>query len=336
MIEGHGDDLWRYGSRIRHNFSSNIYASFDHGKLMRELMTDPAVLSSYPEPSPVSLEEALSSGKGCRKDEVMVTNGATEAIYIIAHRYEGMRSVILSPTFSEYNDACTIHRHDISLIANITAMRVETDIVWICNPNNPTGKVFPKDYLIKIIDSNPGKVFVIDQAYSDYTSKPVLTAADATGRENVILLGSMTKRFGVPGLRIGYAVACGTIIAELSKLRMPWSVNSAAIKGGLYLLAHEEDYQIDSGFLNSEALRISEELKRLGVSVLPTDCNFLLCELPHGTAADLKKYLIEEEGVLIRDASNFQFLSPAHFRIAVQSPAENDLLLKTVSKWLDI
>ncbi len=334
MIDGHGDDLWRYGGKVKSNFSTNIYLSFDHAPLMDMLGGADDAVSSYPEPEPRSVEEALAKLNGCEEADVMVTNGATEAIYMIAMAHAGSKSAIWAPTFREYQDACALHGHKVQFFADLEHLPEDCSMVWLCNPNNPTGQAFDRDALLSLIAAHADKVFVIDQAYADYTQSQVLTANDAIGLGNVVLLGSLTKRFAVPGLRIGYAMGASAVIEGIRRWRMPWSVNGLAIKAALYLLGNIADYLIDAPMLHAEALRMSEFLTSMDIKVSATDCNFMLCELPSRTAAELKDFLIANGGILIRDASNFESLTPRHFRIAVQTPAENDRLVDMIRLWM--
>ena len=143
----------------------------------------------------------------------------------------------------------------------------------------------------------------------------------------------MTKDFSVPGLRIGYAVSSEQIATRLRGLKMPWSVNSVALKAAAYLLKNKDLYKIPLQELLSETARVKEALKSLGIEVSDSDANFMLCRLPNGSAADLKSFLIESDRILIRDASNFAGLTPSHFRIAVQSRDMNDILIQNITKW---
>lgn len=336
MIDGHGDDLWRYGAKVKHNFSTNIHSAFDHSPLMAKLAESVSAVTGYPEPEPISVEKRLANINLCQTSQVIATNGATEAIYIIAKNFSKCRSAIFAPSFREYQDACKMYDHQITFFDSILNIPADSDLVWLCNPNNPTGNVIPINTLKKTVETNQSKIFIVDQAYSDYTSLPVISAKDAVYMNNVILLGSMTKRFAVPGLRIGYAISNYLIIKNLKQWRMPWSISGLAIKGASYLLDNIYNYPIDAVTLHAEALRISREFEHIGIHVYPTDCNFILCRLPKGSAADLKEYLISEVGILIRDASNFEGLDKTYFRVAAQTQEENNLLIEYVTKWLDI
>ena len=332
MIEGHGDDIYRYGDKIRYNFSSNIYQMADHSGLMKALYGGGDIFSTYPEPAPFSLEAALSEEHSVPSNCVVATNGATEAIYLAAFMLSGKRSAIFFPTFSEYEDACKIYGHTIARFSCINDIP-EADAVWICNPNNPDGKAYSRDTLLEVVDRHPATLFVVDLAYHNYSATKPLLAADAVVRKNLILLYSMTKDFSVPGLRIGYAVSSEQIATRLRGLKMPWSVNSVALKAAAYLLKNKDLYKIPLQELLSEAARVKEALKSLGIEVSDSDANFMLCRLPNGSAADLKSFLIESDGILIRDASNFAGLTPSHFRIAVQSREMNDILIQNITKW---
>ena len=195
---------------------------------------------------------------------------------------------------------------------------------------------FDHDTMLETIDCFPEIVFVVDQAYARYSVQPVLTEREALERSNVILLHSLTKQFAVPGLRIGYAVGPPRILDGLRAVRMPWSVNSTAIEAAHWLLAHSDDYQVDHNSVHREALRVSLCMKEMGIEVEPTDCNFVLALLPNRRASELKDWLIETHGLLIRDASNFEGLTPRHFRIAAQGHEENDLLINALGEWMSL
>lgn len=338
MIEGHGDDIYRYEGKVRYNFSSNICNLPFDGRLMRHLSGHPELLTSYPEPFPGSVEAAIADMEGIDAGNVIVTNGATEAIYLIAHAFSHGISAIVSPTFSEYEDACRIYGHEIIHIASLEDIPDEATAVWLCNPCNPTGKLYPIEEVTAAVTSRRDRLFVIDAAYAGYTPLPVIGARDAVDAGNVLLLGSFTKRYSVPGLRIGYAVGDTRLISRLRDFRMPWSVNALAIEAAHFLLLAKDTgaYTIDASGLHDEALRVKDALLDLGITVSDTDCNFMLCRLPFGNAAGLKTWLIDNYGILIRDASNFHGLSDRHFRIAVQSRDADDLLIDAIRLWMSL
>ena len=340
MIEGHGDDAYKYQD-IKINFSSNVYNHFCHEGLFCHLADKLDNVLSYPEPVPSRLEKAIAQMLGLQPDEVCVTNGATEAIYLIAQTFRRSQSSILMPTFSEYRDACRIHEHQITHIISLHSFpshkggdRGES-LLWLCNPNNPTGSVIGKDVLMQTVEKNSKTLFVIDASYAPFTEEPLLNAAEACMFPNVLMLHSMTKEYAIPGLRLGYITAHKNLLSEVRRQRMPWSVNQVAIDAGYYLLGHPEEFRLPLHELMHERQRVADKLSALGcIEVWPSQTHILLCKLRMGKAAALKEYLAKEHGLLIRDASNFEGLDDSFFRIAVQEKTENDLLLHAIEKWL--
>lgn len=333
MIEGHGDDAYKYEA-IKINFSSNVYNHVDHSGLHQHLFRQMESIRTYPEPEPYSLEKVLAGQFRLSAKEVCVTNGATEAIYLIAQTFRNHTSAIFMPTFSEYADACRLHGHKVVSIYNLKDLPAGVRLVWLCNPNNPTGEVREKDALLACIRQNTQRLFIIDQSYEFFTQKALLTAKEAAEFPNVILLHSMTKRFAVPGLRLGYITACEELLHEIRVQRMPWSVNQLAIEAGHYLLRSSAEYDIDISLLLKEKERLAQSLLSLGgMEIWPSDTHYMLVQLRMGKAAALKEYLATEQGILIRDASNFEGLNEHFFRIATQTPEENDKLVEGIKKW---
>ncbi len=336
MLNGHGDDLHKY-KNIKVNFSSNVYNHFDHEPLFCHLAQKLDGIVSYPEPEPTSLEEAIALRLAIQPEEVCVTNGATEAIYLTAQTFRRTKTAILMPAFSEYADACRLHEHDICSFYSLKQIPQNARMIWICNPSNPMGTVIEKEELTDIMKENSDKLFVIDQSYAPFTLSPLITPNEATAMENVILLHSMTKQFAIPGLRLGYATASAPLLKMLRLQRMPWSVNHLAIEAGHYLLAHEDEYSLDIETLVKEKDRVTERINSLkAIEVWPSDTHILLCKLRIGTASALKDYLANEHGILIRDASNFTGLDSHFFRIAVQTEEENNILINAIEQFLII
>lgn len=334
MIEGHGDDLYKYNGCIKLNFSSNIYQGANHSELKSHLREKLDCISNYPMPLASEISTQIAQKLSIPAECVLMTNGAAEAIHLIARAYHTMKSTVLQPTFTEYADACRIYRHQVSTIYDINYIPDMSDLVWICNPNNPTGKVLPYQDLKRLIINNPDKIFVVDQAYHAYTHCKLLSATDVLLHNNLILLYSLTKDYAIPGLRIGYIVSNSDVIATLKSYMVPWAVNAIAIEAAKFLLSKSDVYY-DLDFLLAERCRISLMLTQLGIITYDSDTNFMLCKLPHGKASVMKDDLAKEHGILIRDASNFEGLSEQHFRIAVQASKANDLLINALRQWLD-
>ncbi len=335
MINGHGDDIFSYPG-IRYNFSSNIVCRRDLDALYEHLNSSMPRISSYPEPDASSLTAAWAASMGISAHNLCVTNGATEAIYLIAQVYRESNSQIPVPTFSEYADACRLNRHKITEVYSESGLKpAPGSLIWLCNPNNPTGKVWNHSWLTQMIEANPACIFIIDQSYAPYTLEKVIDVKWAVEQPNVLLLYSMTKQFGVPGLRIGGVSGNSRLIKQLGLFRMPWSVNALAIEAGKFLLANRDLYRFDAAGLIAERERVAAEFSRTGlIEVWPSDSNMLLSRLRMGKASALKDYLAVEKGMLIRDASNFTGLDDGCFRIAVQSQEADNLLIEGIKEWM--
>lgn len=336
MIFGHGDDAYRYGGQIKTDFSSNIYYGADLSALQAHLAGRFGIVAHYPEPEPTSLEKILAKKLGVADNTIMVTSGATEAIYLIAQLYSGWASIIPQPTFTEYEDACKVYNHLLSYNADDELEVLPEDrIYWLCNPNNPTGNVVNTLLLRHIIRKHPRYLYVIDQSYKDYTLSPMIQPKDMTDCYNVMLVHSLSKTYCIPGLRLGYIFASPIIIDRLRQIRQPWTVNAIAIEAGKYLLENDPKMIPDLPAYLTEAQRLRKNLSAIhGLLVMDTAAHFMLVNMDRGNTYDLKQWLIDHYGILVRDASNFRGLDNHCFRVTARSPEENDLLVEALRKFL--
>ena len=332
MITGHGDDIHGYEG-VRMNFSSNIYAHADITPLVEHLRGEMGKICNYPEPEALTLEAKIAGKEGVEAECVIVTNGATDGIYLAAEACRNLgisHHHIIQPTFAEYEDAC----RNAGLLIQADADE-DTDAVWICNPNNPTGECIDTEGMLML--AKEYGTLIIDQSYENITLCRMMTAREAVDAGNIIQIHSMTKTCAIPGLRLGYIVTSHRYAKAIRKCLHPWSVNALAISAGHYILDNDFKAVRDIDEYLSEAQRLRNELDAIeGVSVMPTDTNFMLCELSVGTAAELKDWLAKNHGILIRDASNFRTLTARHFRIAAQSKEENITLINAIRQWTSI
>lgn len=332
MITGHGDDAYQFDHKIESNFSSNVYNKFDLKNLKEFLCDNISSIHSYPEPDALTLRKLIGNKLNISSEEIGITNGATEAIYLIAQAFRESKTAVVIPTFREYEDACEIHDHHLYFIESLDEIEPDTQLVWLCNPNNPTGKIYDQEYLKKIIAQNTNTCFVIDQSYAAFTDNKTWSALQALKFCNVILLHSLTKCYAIPGLRLGYITAQKDKIDKIKHYSMPWSVNQLAQLAGLYLLENIS-YSFSDYLLESQ--RVQKQLSEVsGIKVHSSEMHFFLCQLAQGKAADLKKFLIEKHGFLIRDAANFRGLNESYFRVAVQDKSNNNLLIKAIEEWI--
>lgn len=336
MLNGHGDDLFRYKNNISVNFSSNVNHDVNLHGLFAHLNNLWYKVCAYPEPEPYTAEAALAASLDIHPQEVCMTNGATEAIYLIAQAYNESVSGIMVPTFSEYADACCMHKHKLLPFYSLRDIPSKASLIWICNPNNPTGSTLPLHEIEPLVYSHPNTLFIIDQSYEHFTTQKLFSAQKAICYPNVILLHSLTKQYAIPGLRAGYITACSNLTTKIRHNRMPWTVNQMAIEATLYLLQHQNDFVINVQNIAFERKRMTRALQQTGIiKVHPSDTHIILATLLHGNASDLKNYLALQHGLLIRDASNFNGLGEKNFRIALQKPAENNALIAAIYKWIN-
>lgn len=332
MTEGHGDDIYRYDD-IRINFSSNVYTHADLSKLEEHLREMVGMIRNYPEPEPFSLEAVIARKYDIPTECVLVTSGATEAIYLIARTFalqqESFSASILHPTFSEYEDACRMYG-----IPTLPDNDANThSILWICNPNNPTGSVVSPEKIQQY--AQQFDYVVVDQSYEDYTQAPMLTPQDAASSRNILQLHSLTKTYAIPGLRIGYIIAPPQLIRQLRQYVRPWAVNVLAIEAGKWLIENNVHVLPDLNAYLTETERLRQRLNQIpGFKADETQTSFILAQITTHTAAELKDYLAKNQHILIRDASNFRGLTPHHFRISTQSPQENDMLVNAVKDFV--
>lgn len=338
MIYGHADDTFRYGDKLKLNFSSNIYAWADLSGLKEHLMQHFEVVCHYPESEPSILEKMLAKHLGVPENTVMITSGANEAIFLIAQLYKGWASIIPQPTFTAYEYACKAFDHLISYDRkDELEIMPEDRIYWICNPNNPTGNVLVKPLVNRIIRQNTRYLYVVDQSFADYTLRPMLKPSEMVDCYNLMLIGSLSKKYCIPGLRLGYVFSSPIIIDRLRQIRQPWSVNSMAIEAGKYLLTNDPKMIPDlKGYL-TEAQRLRKELSSIeGIKVLKTDTSFMLVYIEFAEVLELKNWLIHHHGILIRDTSDFRGLDNHYFRIVALNEKDDNQLVAAIrefKKW---
>lgn len=334
MLIGHGDDI---PNNLDANFSSNIWYGANNDSLYAYLASHLKHTRNYPEVLPNHLTNCIADYHHVKPENILVTNGATEAIYLIAHTFSKYVTSIISPAFSEYEDACNLYKHSLNFISEpeITGSQYfGCEMVIMGNPNNPTGTAYSFDFIEKLLQNNTNTIFVIDEAYADFTTTETSAIASITKHPHLIIIRSLTKKFCIPGLRLGYIVSGSKNISKIKAYKMPWSVNSLAIAAGEYLITRSEDYQIPLNEWLAETAWLMNEIRALKTfNVYPTQTTYFLCETQQSSAAQLKEYLLKEHALLIRDAANFRGLSPKHFRICTQSRCENELLINALKLW---
>lgn len=337
MINGHGNNLQDYGDKIRIDFSSNIAFNHRAHLIQSHLKECLHLITNYPDPNAKELTQLLAAHHGVSTSHVLITNGSAEAFYLIAHLFQGACTAICTPAFAEYEDACRLHNHRLHFhpIADFGLESFSAyNTVWLGNPNNPDGSYLSRSVIDEHCQSSPHTTFVIDEAYA-HLCNPLSASSQGHVFKNLITIHSLTKAFAIPGLRLGYIIAHPSLITRLTDMRPPWSVNTLALEGGVFIMNHYDDLHPSVRELHDESLFLQQQISHLpGIRLIESSCNFFLCELENMKAAMCKQVLAEQYGILIRDASNFRGLSDSHIRIAAQSSAENRVLVQALHKIL--
>ncbi|WP_207513939.1 pyridoxal phosphate-dependent aminotransferase [Longitalea luteola] len=335
MLQGHGDDAYRYKRPIIADFSTNVWYGGEPAGLKQHIVDRWPVLNRYPEVVAESLARKIGRHHHLPASQVLITNGTTESIYLIAQAYGTSKTTITIPAFSEYEDACRMYNHQLAFLRQVnihSGLRTPEGLFFICNPNNPTGHVF--DGLHELVKANPQTLFVIDEAFIEFTiNVPSLLNLIHTC-DNIIILRSMTKAFAIPGLRLGYIMAAASVIEQLMRYKMPWSVNALAIEAGHFIFDHYTTSQLPLAQLFSDKEQLTGQLQQLSFTIGHSHTHFFLAKMPVGTAPLLKTYLVDEHGILIRDASNFRGLTNQHIRLATLSNEKNQLIIEAIKKWI--
>ncbi len=337
MLHGHGNDLYKYSGKIVSDFSSNVLYNAESEKIINHLKENLAKIKNYPDPDADNFKKEISEFHNLKSEKVLITNGSIEAIYMIAQCFSGQKSATIYPCFSEYEDACWLHKHKLTFYKNDGywyKRKFTEDFVWFANPNNPDGKVLAVEDLEIMLKDNSNTIFIIDEAYGELSKKFISSIFLLKKYKNVIILKSFTKCFAVPGIRLGYILASEVLINKILKYKIPWAVNSMAIEAGLFIVDNFIDIKPDINLIYKESVSFQKEIDRLeNYSVILTDSNYFLVKMTEGNSIKLKEYLAVKHGILIRDASNFRGLNNKHFRLSLQSYKENMNLVTILSKY---
>lgn len=340
MINGHGNDAHNYPFAIKADFSSNVVYHGIPRNLHEHLSNHINLLASYPNPEAADLKKRMAIHNNLAENQVVITNGSTEAFYLLAQLFRGKHSLIVIPAFSEYEDAARIHNHTISYVNHhVFGEKIDSniDIIWMGNPNNPDGKTYSPDFIIGICNKHPEKTFIVDEAYDLLCYGFSSPFSNNTQPKNLIVIRSLTKAFSIPGIRLGYILAPVKICEQINKIKMPWSVNALAIETGNYIIDHYEELVPNIINLSHESKNLQDALSELTqLIIIPSNCNYFLVKLKKGKAADLKYYLLQQHGFLIRDAQNFKGLDDSWFRLAIQDQKTNKKLVTAIKQWISV
>lgn len=333
MIHGHGNNLYEYAGLIRADFSSNIAFNHQAETICKHLTGCLSVIQNYPDPQALRLTAKLAAHHNVQPNQILVTNGSAELFYLLAHLLKGARSLICTPAFAEYEDACYLYQHKLDFTPLLTfgaQTYASYQSVWLGTPNNPDAYVTPKELIISQCKQAPNTLFIVDEAYQSLCGLQSYESYDSLP-SNLLTIHSLTKAFAIPGLRLGYLIADAAWVEKLTSMRPPWSVNALALAAGDFILNQYADLLPNRDEWMKASQYLQTELgKHPAIEVIPSQCNFMLCRLRTPLVKELKHYLIHTHGILIRDASNFRGLDAHYFRISAQNIDANKQLVTAI------
>lgn len=310
-------------------------------------------LTRYPDSSAYELRERIAQYENCRVDEVLAVNGTSQGINLIGEAFLDSNSTVLiaAPAYSQYKNISQLKKSKIielesdvsrdfkpdenQIIEKIEEIRPE--IFWICNPNNPTGTYLAEDKMDKIEEAakKTGTIVVIDEAYIAFTKKELRFRKEST---NILRLNSMTKDYGIPGLRLGYIHGDQELLKTIADHQPEWSISAPAQKAGIACLDENEYYAKTWASVKEECERFRNKLIGIGLKVYETESNFFMVRL--GSRADIEdgspgyasllQHALESKNIQIRDCSSFGY--PDHIRIGIHSRENNELLFQAIKE----
>jgi threonine-phosphate decarboxylase len=301
----------------------------------------------YPADPPERLREAAARFLNVPREALLLGNGASELIFLVAAHFRPRRVLILGPTFTEYERAARAWGAEVEVLElpaeqgfQLRAEDMNPDdledrlrraqLLFLCDPNNPTGGLLDRglrDLLFERAGAAGVPVFV-DESFLAFTSAWPEGSATRLGLPHVIVLHSFTKILSMPGLRVGALVVPPAWQDELGARVPPWNLNCVAQRAALAGFAQTDMLCSTPGIVAESRNGLSRTLATLpGIAaVLPGDANFLCLRLERPLAGAITTRLREEHGVLVRDLSRFPGMGPCYLRVAVRSPAENEKL----------
>lgn len=335
MIHGHGDDLYKSQVQVKANFSTNVWYEANTRPLIEFLTEHLGRIFHYPEPDAGSFRQIAAKYHGVLPGNVLAGNGATELFYMVAHAFAGSRTLLPVPSFTEYQDACELYNHRLKFIPDVKVDRLpdSANLMFICNPNNPDGRIWTEDEIRSLLENYPDMMLVVDESFIWFAPEACSAIPLLKEYTNLLVVRSMTKCYAIPGLRLGYLLGDEKLLEYIGCFGQPWSVNALAIEAGKYLLEQGEDGLPNASALLERQLVFAGRIAEIqGFRPLPSHTSFFLVETDYDSR-DLKSWLLEKEGLLIRDASNFKGLDQHYFRVNTLTEVKNDLLINGLQQY---
>ena len=354
----HGGDVWGFSRKYNIplekvlDFSGPINSLGPSPKAVEAVQENAKLIRFYPDPNPVDLREqtAVYVGHGVEADNIILGNGSIELIYMITEVLKPpFKAVIPVPSFTEYEKAVLRVGGDVIFVQLPFYFNLETEtikkaitddtrIIYICNPHSPSGTLYSRESILDLAEfcQKRGIIVSVDENYIEFapSGQEATVAGYVKKYENLFVIRSVTKFYGMPGIRFGYAIAAESLIEKLQTVRLPWSINGLA---GLATLAAFNDSEFIQNTKTAIAREKEEFARKImeigGLHAFPSETNFLLIKItsPKITSTELKEQLAKE-GLLIRDCCTFVGLDNSYFRVTVRSAADNQRLVDALKE----
>ena len=326
MTVYHGGNVWQ-GERPDQwlDFSANLNPEGPPDWVLHAMEAGLARARYYPDLSGTAARRGMAAHLGLPEDCVLVTSGGIEAAALVS--FMPGRRVIAQPTFQEYGRLCDPHL-DIARDELRDFAFERGDILWLCNPNNPTGEALTQDEVLALLErvEAAGGLLVVDEAFIEYC--PECSVADLVASRSLVVLGSLTKVLAIPGVRLGYLAAKPELIAWLSDGLLPWRLNCVADAVAAALPGHRDDFDAIRRLNDQRREAFADALRALGVKVCPSRANFLLCDFGRDMRPEIER--LRKEHILVRPCGMFPGLTHAHVRLCVRAEAENRRLIRAL------
>jgi threonine-phosphate decarboxylase len=346
MIQGHGGNIFAVAQQVGCrpeeiiDMSSNINPLGALPGLIDHLKERLDRIRVLPEVDGRAAIQAIAALLGVAAERVLAGGGTTQFIYTACAALASRRVLIVGPTYADYTDGCRVHdiEPDFFLagpndsfapnLERLEAALAGYDTVFVCNPNNPTGQLIPHTGLLHLCRTHPEVRFIIDESYLPFVPADRSHSMSASGLDNVVVLWSVSKIFGMPGLRAGFLVANPPVVDRFRRYMQPWCVNSLAQEAVCFLGAHREAvarFITDTRtFLDREGDLLRRRLHGSSVTLYPSTTSYFLLGLPEGRTATGVCRTLAEQRFLIRNCANFHGLDEGYIRIALKDAATNE------------
>jgi histidinol-phosphate aminotransferase len=331
----HGDGFATEGML---DFAVNVWPTPRSAKL-RGALIDALESSGYPEESAARLAIARRHERPIA--EVLALSGACEAFWLLAHALPARHAVCVHPSFTEGEVALRAAGIPVTRVMRATGdwaldpeqVPEDADLVVLANPNNPTGNLDRPAEIARL--ARPGRTLVVDESFIDFIPGERASLARRRELPGLVVLRSLTKIWGMAGLRAGYLLAPADLVDRLTAHRQPWSVSAPALTA-IETCLHDRDRQVLAGVVADVTAARDDLRQRLagipGVKMWPAQANFMLIEVPGGEMITAR---LATEGIAVRPCDSFPGLGTDHIRLAVRTPAEHAVLVDAIARALD-